>query len=92
MFSWLKRVLAGRTAQQAQVRALLLDQARRVRTVHQAVQVQQLAAYWLPARLRETVAKALQATLLRPPATGFRRNTASSRRMGRSTSKRRRAR
>ncbi len=99
MFSWVKQVMermaalaAARQAQALRVQALLLEQARAARTVRQVALVQHLAASWLPARLRPEVDKALQAALLLAPTTGFPRSTASPKRTGRSTSKRRRAR
>lgn len=99
MFSWIKRAMERRAArlavQQAQalrVQRVLLEQARAARTVRQVEQVHHLAVSWLPARLRQEVDKALQAALLLAPTTGFQRSTASPKRTGRSTSKRRRAR
>ena len=99
MFSWLKQVMERKAAremvQQAQalrVQAVLLAQARAARTVRQVALVQHLAACWLPGRLRREVDKTLQAALVLAQTTGFQRSTASPKRMGRSTSKRRRAR
>lgn len=99
MFSWIKRVMerraalaAVRQAQALRVQALLLAQARGARTVRQVALVQHLAACWLPVRLRREVDKALQAALVLAPMTGSPRSTASPKRTGRSTSKRRRAR
>lgn len=99
MFSWIRRKMAARAArlavQQAQalkVQRALLEQARQARTVRQVVLVQHLVALWLPARLRPEVVRALQAALLLAQTTGFPRSTASPKRTGRSTSKRRRAR
>jgi len=99
MFSWLKQVMerqaaqaAVRQAQAMRVQALLLVQARAARTVRQVALVQHLAASWLPAKLRREVDKALQAALLLAPTTGSPKSTASTKRTGRSTSKRRRAR
>lgn len=99
MFSWIKQRMAARAARAAvlqtqalKVQRALLEQAKLARTVRQVVLLQHLVAHWLPARLRPEVVKALQAALVLAPTTGFPRNTASPKRTGRSTSKRRRAR
>jgi hypothetical protein len=72
----------------------LLHQARRLRTVHQALELRHLAACWLAAPHRQLLEQALQQRLQQlptlPPSPKSRKSSSSRTRTGRSTTKRRR--
>lgn len=72
----------------------LLHQAQRLRTVHQALELRQLAACWLAAPHRRLLEQAMQQRLQQlptlPPNPRSRKSSLSRTRTGRSTTKRRR--
>jgi hypothetical protein len=72
----------------------LLHQARRLRTVHQAVELRHLAACWLAGPQRRLLDQALHQRLQLLPTLagkpGSRKSSSSRTRTGRSTTKRRR--